>query len=120
MIKTYQQTNPAGTDSNSPNQVDLGQVQLQSDEQRAQEAWRRYFAYAEKRKFDREVRMKMKIISAITTIVLAAAQDGVFDDHDNNNQQNQNINNAQNQQRNATNSTAQNQPNNANKEYEKV
>ena len=42
MIKTYQQTNPAGTDSNSPNQVDLGQVQLQSDEQRAQEAWRRY------------------------------------------------------------------------------
>lgn len=119
MANSYKQTTPKN-DANSPNQVDLGQVQLKSEEQRAQEAWNRYFAYAEKRKFDRQLRMKMKIISAITTIVLAAAQDGVFDDNDNNNRQNLNINNAQNQQRNATNSTAQNQPNNANKEYEKV
>jgi hypothetical protein len=119
MIKTYQQTNPAGTDSNSSNQVDFGQVQLQSDEQRAQEAWRRYFQYAEKRKFDRELRMKLKIISAITTIVLAAAQDGVFDDHDNN-QSKPNTNNAQTNQRDAANSTAQNQPNNASQEYEEV
>ena len=119
MANSYQKTTPTNN-ANSSNQVDFGQVQLQSDEQRAQEAWKRYFQYAEKIKFDRQLRMKMKIISAITTIVLAAAQDGIFDDHDNNNQSNQNINNAQNKQRNATNSTAQNQPNNANKEYEKV
>ena len=108
MANSYKQTTPTN-DTNSPNQVDLGQVQLKSDEQRAQEAWNRYFAYAEKRKFDRQLRMKMKIISAITTIVLAAAQDGVFNDNDNNNRQNLNINNAQNQPRNATSSTAQNQ-----------
>lgn len=119
MIKTYQQTNPAGTDSNSSNQVDFGQVQLQSDEQRAQEAWKRYFQYAEKRKFDRQLRMKMKIISAITTIVLAAAQDGIFDDHDNN-RQNQNTNYATNQQRNASISKNQNSTNNVSQGYEEV
>jgi hypothetical protein len=108
MANSYQKTTPTNN-ANSSNQVDFGQVQLQSDEQRAQEAWKQYFQYAEKRKFDRQLRMKMKIISAITTIVLAAAQDGVFDDNDNNNRQNLNINNAQNQPRNATSSTAQNQ-----------
>lgn len=119
MANSYQQTTPTN-DVNSSNQVDFGQVQLKSDEQRAQEAWKRYFQYAEKRKFDRQLRMKMKIISAITTIVLAAAQDGVFDDHDNNNQQNQNINNAQNQQRNAFISKNQNSTNNVSQGYEEV
>ena len=111
MADYNQQQNQAG-------QLDLGQLQYMTNDEREELAMKRYNAMVDEWKKEQQLRRKMRLVSAIVTSVLLASEQGVFDEPKDN--RHNNNTNAQNYTGNASGPKAANQQNNAGEEYEEV
>jgi hypothetical protein len=99
---------------NQSGQLDLGQLQYMTNDEREELAMKRYNAWVDEWKKEQQLRRKMRLVSAIVTSVLLASEQGVFDEPKDN--RHNNNTNAQNNTGNASEPEATNQQKSPGKE----